>query len=454
MKKIFSFLLLALLLLLLTGCGGFEQALNLDGDTDGYTFITSRFDEPLDLALYFEKYTTARAEEFDLLVIGCDGLAARISGGDLTGCTLVYSKQFAWELRSESHPPSANIKNIAKLAVVSTSDDPRAARFISGDDVQGFTAGQLLLRNSLRALKEEGTSQQGGKSVTVYTTRWRLPLAELFGDGQDAAFCATGFNGKTVYFRTTDNCFLEFGGNQIDLLLADGQRLENLAGVMADPPGFMITEASADALRFLHQDERVMIVELDGLGYSALRLAGSKFAPFLFSLNPKPALACYPPVSSVGLAAMLTGETPDINGVQSRDDREPAAEDLFSKAEKLGKTCAYIEGAHSLIKTSLRPVLSGDDGETFQNALDAAANRPDLMFVHFHGIDEVSHEHGPYSKQVLLKIRELDGYVQSLAESFDGRLIITSDHGQHDEDGVGDHGEFLAQDMIVPYSRR
>ena len=46
----------------------------------------------------------------------------------------------------------------------------------------------------------------------------------------------------------------------------------------------------------------------------------------------------------------------------------------------------------------------------------------------------------------------IDDYVHVLAEGFDGRMIITADHGLHETpEGGGEHGVFSKEDMIVPY---
>ncbi|MCL2495492.1 MAG: alkaline phosphatase family protein [Oscillospiraceae bacterium] len=444
MKRVVSLLLAAALLLSLTACKGAVSAFSPEGDLEGYTFAAFRAGEAFDLALYFDKYIETRAQAFDLLLIAADGFAARIAGDDLTGCTLVFNRAHEWEFRSELHPPSANVRNLAAMVVVSTSDDPRAVHFIQGDKVRGITAGQLRLLDTQCALREEGTSRSNGRSVTVYTTQRRVPLADILPEG--GSFCAMGFSGETMFFRGPEDSILVCERGALDLHLADGRILRDIAGVMADPPGFLITETYHDALRALEQGRRVMIIELDGMGFDML-----PYAPHLASLSPRRALACYPPISPVGLAAMLTGETPDVHGIQGRENRALSCEDLFAAAEQLGKTCAYIEGGHTLINTSMRPDLALDDANAFTLAKDALESAPDLLFVHFHGIDEAAHAFGPHAGDTRQVVAELDGCVRSLLEGFDGRVIITADHGLHKTEGGGNHGEFLPEDMVVPY---
>jgi len=339
-RNIFVALIVALLLAF-AGCNAASApALTITGDCEGYSLTANAsLGEAIALA-------GPRAEEFDILLVGGDGLIARISGEDMDGCELVYSEENAWEVKSELHPRSVRVKELALVAVVRSASEETW--------------------NLLRLLKEEGTSTKNGRGVTVYTTR-------------------------------------------------------------------MITEAYHDALRFLGQGERVMIVELDGLGWEMLQRAE---APYMKALEPGRAMAAYPPDSKTGLAALLhiDGDT-----------------DLFTAAQALGKTCAYIEGSHVPVGSGLRPVLSISDEEVYTNAREALKDSPDLIFAHFHGIDDIAQDYGPYARETRDKIEEIDDYVRVLVEGFDGRVVITADHGLHETEEGGAHGVFLAEDMIVPY---
>jgi len=445
MKRAISFIIATALLLSLAACGGsFERVLHLEGDAEAYAFTANRYEQPIDLALCFSEQIETRAKKFDLLLVGADGLVSRISGDDLNDCALVYSREYDWEIRGEQHPPPVNIKNLISIVVVSTSDDPRTLRFLNGDDVQAITAGQLRLRDFRRVLQEEGTSNSNNRSVTVYTTQRRVPLADILPEVD--SFCAMGFSGETMFYRSIEGSYIISERNTVNLHLPDGRILRDLAGVIADPPGFLITETYHDALRFLEQGERVAVFNLDGLGWEMLQ-----YALYISSLNPRRALACYPPVSPVGLAAMVTGVTPDQNGIQSRDQRNPTREDIFAATERLGKASAYI-AYQSLIHTSLKPELALNDADAFMLAKHILEiPPPDLLFVHFKGIDATAHTFGPHANETRQIVAEIDGYVRSLMEVFDGRVIITADHGLHETDDGGNHGAFLPEDMIVPY---
>ncbi|MCL2107164.1 MAG: hypothetical protein FWH26_08960, partial [Oscillospiraceae bacterium] len=330
--------MIAALLLTLTACGvPFMGIKFITGDIE----MRGGFSPPIlgrslsleDIILMCEP----RAAEFDVLITGYDGLAVRVAGEDLSCCELVYSKDYYWELRCDSHPPSVKVKNIKEIAVLSRSEDPYAARFLSDGKAQSLTAGQLLLHGAFTALQEEGTSKLNGKSVTVYTTKRRVALSTLLPDSE--RLYAVGFDGTAAYFRGTADCYLESAGNSVDLLLADGQVIADLAGVMAEPPAFTISETAVDALHFLERGERVMVLELDSLGWEMLQRAGEEYAPFLHSLQPQKALAAFPSDSKTGIAWMTGVSAPEG--------------DLFQRAAKLGKSCVYIEGSQAFPGVSL-----------------------------------------------------------------------------------------------------
>ncbi|MEG1929855.1 MAG: alkaline phosphatase family protein, partial [Anaerovorax sp.] len=81
----------------------------------------------------------------------------------------------------------------------------------------------------------------------------------------------------------------------------------------------------------------------------------------------------------------------------------------------------------------------------------------DLTLVHFHGIDDVSHAFGPHTKEVYERVENTDKLVESLAELWNGKIIIVADHGQHTDHGSdekgrkGTHGAFQASDLFIPF---
>ena len=230
------------------------------------------------------------------------------------------------------------------------------------------------------------------------------------------------------------------------------------------------SNAYADALASLSRGEPVLIVLLDGFGYMQYEQAlADDCAPYLASLPPaQVARTYYPPISPVGLAAMVTGEGPEKNGIRERGDMNLLVKDVFSEAAEKGRTSVLIEGDIKLINTSCEPLLHVDvdgdfltDSEVFATALYEIEMGTDLIFVHFHGIDDRAHEFGPMSPEAMERVTALDAYLAEFAARFSGDIIITADHGLHettpaeaegdDMPSIGTHGADIPEDMLVPY---
>jgi hypothetical protein len=396
------------------------------------------------------KAASPRANEYSLLLVGVDGFASMIDGGDLTGCYIAYSDEYAWQCINFYHPVASRIKMLHEIVVVSgeNSADPASTGLVDSAGSRQTSTGRLRLSPFKAGLNFEGRSEINGRAVTVYTPYRRIPLGSLME--ARGMICFMSRDGSVLYERNGDAAYLEVFG-----LVLRYRDMRAVAGVMADAPMINISEVYRDALYFLERAERVLIVELDGWGWEMYLRSNQ---PYLGSLASMKTLSVFPPLSPVGLASMLTGELPVVHGIHDRTTRESAAEDIFSKAAAMGRKAIYIEGNTSLIRTSLPPILSpdlngvnGTDDEVYDNAKNAIAEAPDLLFVHFHGIDDHATTYGPYAPETLEKIAYIDGLVADLAAAWSGRIIITADHGLHQTPAGGDHGVFCAEDMLVPY---
>jgi len=211
---------------------------------------------------------------------------------------------------------------------------------------------------------------------------------------------------------------------------------------------------------------RVLLLFLDGFGY--LRYTEALDAGLIPSLAalPEPLLGLteYPPSTRVGTAALLTGASSRVNGVDGRSTRSTESETLFDVADAAGLEVVSVEGealAFNLRATEIQ--LSGDrdgnggtDDNVFANALSVLEDgMPDLFFVHFHGIDDAGHTHGIQSPEEEAKIQEVDAMVGRLLEALpeDTLTVIFADHGMHqveEEERLGNHGNLVVRDMFIP----
>jgi hypothetical protein len=210
----------------------------------------------------------------------------------------------------------------------------------------------------------------------------------------------------------------------------------------------------------------VLLLFLDGFGY--LRYGQSLeegLVPNLAGLGePLIGLTVYPPSTSVATAALLTGAEPEVSGVDQRGIRKTDAETLFDLAAAAGLRVVAVEGeALAFNLRNAETTLSGDqdgDGSTDDNVLANALavledGMPDLLYVHFHGIDDAGHTYGPSAAEEMAIIRFVDAAVGQLLQKVppDTVVILFADHGMHrvDEEGrLGNHGHLIEEDMFIP----
>jgi hypothetical protein len=212
--------------------------------------------------------------------------------------------------------------------------------------------------------------------------------------------------------------------------------------------------------------ERLVLFFLDGFGYVRYKEAiADGLIPNLESLGrPLVAVTTYPPITSVSTASLLTGATPDVHGVDQRGIRKTDTETLFDVAVSAGLRVVAVEGES--LAFALRgadPQLSADfdgngstDDNVLGNALEALrADEWDILFVHFHGIDDAGHTYGPGAPEECAAIQVEDDAVGRIMELLpQGTLVIIfADHGMHlvEEEGrLGNHGHLLERDMFIP----
>lgn len=398
------------------------------------------------------------SDDYSVVIAGDDALIAEVDR--LEGMYVTYTGSNAWEMINELHPPTSNIKRIREIWVVAGEGAANTVGIIrAGENIAAFTPGQFFMQENRTSAVFEGQSvlkQESGEfSVTAYTKRVYQELADIVPDAK--RFLVMGKDG---YGLDAGAGRIELAGNSLSYVFSNGKdRIDGLFGIIADPPAYSNMDAFQEAKNSLEAGKRTLVILVDGLGYHQYSYAKENgYAQFLSAYTEKMATSVYQPVTNAGLAAVLTGQPPNVNGVYTREYRELKVDDIFSAATQLGKTSKYIEGNINILKTSVDAVLNADrdgdgrtDREVFEASVEAVASGAELVFVHFHGVDDEGHSHGMINEYVMTKIAEVDGYVEMLAEGFNGKVIVTADHGMHDIGDGGKHGEFRYEDMFVPY---
>ena len=403
------------------------------------------------------------AAENTVVIRGSDGLLAEVDANQLQGMHVVYTAQNGWEMINDFHPPSSNIKNIAEVWVVAKHTVREiAVNVIKADEnLVSLTPGQFFMQQTAFAPLFHGESevdvQDEGYHVAVYTERRYLDVADIAPNAQSVL--VMGDEGGYAYDASPGRITLI--GNTLYYVCSDGKTsMENVRGVLIDPPSASNMDAFQEAINNVDNGVRTMVVLVDGFAYHQYTYAAENgIAPFIASLgDAKMATSVYKPVTHAGLSAMLTGQPPCDNGIYQRGMSELKVPDIFARMSALNKTSAYIEGSINIVDTSQKATLNADrdgdgltDDEVFESAMEAIASEADFLFVHFHGVDDLGHDYGDIAQPVMAKITEVDGYLQALAAEFSGRLIITTDHGMHSTADGGSHGVFRYEDIIIPY---
>ncbi len=234
---------------------------------------------------------------------------------------------------------------------------------------------------------------------------------------------------------------------------------KDIVGIYLTENYHSITDAYQHMIEYLENDEKVMTVLLDGFSYNQFKLAQEKdYIPFLSKYFKHAALSVYTPVTNAGFAAIITGQTPSVNGVHDRSVRDMKVKSIFEYTLEKDKEAVLLEGDIKILSTEIEPLLhidlngdGGTDDELYESALKALEGNYDLIFIHFHGIDDRGHTFGPYHRETMEYIKLIDQYIQELSLNWDGAIILVPDHGMHETSEGGSHGICTQSDMVVPY---
>jgi len=212
----------------------------------------------------------------------------------------------------------------------------------------------------------------------------------------------------------------------------------------------------------------VVILALDAFGLFAWNLWKAEM-PYLRSLH-----ACHsiilrsvmPSITPVNFATMVTGTDQAGHGIKARTDSF-ACETLFDTVRRSGKKSAGI-GIDDYTGTALlgrHADICGNAGEGSDDTVAdkiieiAGCDAPVFIIAQLGRVDDVFHQYGPSSSEVVPMLRDTDARLLRLVERL-GPLgygvIILADHGQHDaepgESGSlkGTHGTESPEDCLVP----
>lgn len=403
-------------------------------------------------------------ENYELILSAQDGLRAKISGDKIDKSYINFSSEHGWEAINLNHPISSNIKLIESIIVVSKDGDKKEPFTIitQNENLLIKTPGQFLSDTYNNISVFEGKSSQNleGKdySVEIFSEKKVLKPESFIDNNIEDRTIIFNEEGKTLEYN---NGYIEIKDNHLNYINpVKKESLQKIRGMVIGAPLKSNKDVYYDVLHYLENNERVLVILLDGFGYHQYEyLKENNQIPFLAKIdNVSKVITSYKPVTNTGLAAVLTGKGPAENGIYNRSFKDLKTPDIFKKATDMGLESSYVEGNIKILNTSIEPILNPDfnennttDDEVFEETKKQVNKDIDLIFTHFHGIDDSGHDYGPYGEKTIEVIKKTDSYINDLAQLWNGKIIITSDHGMHATKEGGDHGVVFYQDMFVPY---
>lgn len=475
-KKIaMSFLTALIILFLFTSCNKEQDifsSVNITGDVENqYTLedYSEEFEwnqiEKKDrkykgvLLKDLVKNSNPTSDDYSILLVGQDGLMAKLNGNELDECYIVNNEK-GWCSVTFNHPINSNIKSLESIVITNNIKDlDNSINIISNNkNIYSITPGNFLLENyKIYNYLDGETSVEQKNNIMLYKQKKVIPLNTITND-INRVLVMTRDGG---YYYSSKPGYLQLDGNKINYMLPEDRLVYyDIVGVLINPPQTSVMDTYYDTEYYLEKDEKVMIIFVDGFGYHQYKYAVKNgYAPYLASLKEaKIANTIYRPVTNAGYAAMITGKSPKENGIKDRDGRQPLVPTIFEKALEMEKKPMVVESYSCVIDTGITPILSLDnnkdnytDDEVFDNAKKALEENPDLIMVHFHGVDDAGHCFGDFDERTMDKVREVDDYIKEISLNWDGKIILTADHGMHKKGNEGTHGYFRYEDIIIPY---
>jgi predicted AlkP superfamily pyrophosphatase or phosphodiesterase len=228
-----------------------------------------------------------------------------------------------------------------------------------------------------------------------------------------------------------------------------------------EPPSL----SSGAALDVAGNVERVLVYCPDAIGTALVRDFADWFAPVLAAAPQAAALrSMVPPKTPVCFASMFTGALPTAHGIQAYERPVLGCDTLFDAVVRSGRKVALAAVKNSSVDLIFRrrPLdyfSEAYDPEVTARALDLIhKDRHDLTVVYHQEYDDCLHRTTVRSEPALAAARHhIEAFVdlaQAAARAWHDRpyaIMFCPDHGGHDADGRGTHGDDIPDDMEITH---
>lgn len=400
-----------------------------------------------------------------IYLVGNDGFTSSFPAEGLENSYIFFSAQNGWEAVNLKHPINSNVKMLKEIVVIAKECPPHFGITLIKPDKELFriTPGQLYKRDWLDYPYVEGQAvvENEGISYTsaVYTRRKVFRLADFIPIDEGSRMLVMGVAGEHRFLENRG--FFELKDNYISYLQLDDRNcVDKVAGVIINPPPSSIMDAFYDARRYLENNEKVLMIIIPGLTNQVYSDALAKGGlPFLknagVALN---ASGVYPLEKQVWLGAIVSGKSPEENGITSVQDQELKAPTLFAVARQLKKPALLLQPAGRQLNTEIKALPVNDqnasgtaDDELYTLSLNHLDQGYDLIMLCFEGIASRHKNQDEGAESTLAAVKAIDSYLQGIAGKWPGQIIITATPGT--DTGESSRFDFNADTVFVPYWR-
>lgn len=347
-------------------------------------------------------------------------------------------------IQGDSIPATLKINHPIGAILYSAENSFKKIPIIIGRQNRNISLDYLVREYFLAFDEFKGESQKGGIQIQVWQTKPPLPLLIFLKNGPIIGNLEQSANG-----RLTKN-FEKFDARLIPNII------DQLAGGWLFPPGIGNNHITYEIVKWLQQGP-LLVEYWDGLGW---RLFEESFLSDKIKGRIDRAeigYSMFPPVTETNYRAMVSGGLVEIAGKRH----------LFDCLDSLRISYQVLEGEKLIFPIQGNVQLhTGQTPETkdekvYQSALARISQSPPaLLFLHYHGLDDLAHTFGPYGARSIDHLRKLWQWHLELRRRWTGNLLIISDHGSHaisaddnyrkNQDDHGTHGKFIFEDMAIP----
>lgn len=376
----------------------------------------------------------------NLLIVTKDAIAVELSSEYINELNLIYENDKKWNTGSETLPITTNLKDIAFIAVESSYDKYRLALFTQTENQEHITPYQKIKSE----YKLVGTSTLNNRSITKYAKKDKKGhILSIKNSSMSDTLLIIHTSGKEKLI-TRENLLKSIKFHNTHWSLKNTPT-DTITIIWDKYPRNSIKDVYTK-LKEVNSDNPLMCIFVDGLGVNIIENAKShNKIGFFEKYNFLSARTVYPPKTKY--AYFVVGNPLHLN--ESDQKMKTIFSNLkLNQVEIIEEEKTYYPSKYPITLNTDKNQNGTKDDEIYHTALNKLSQQDiELLFVHFHSIDDIAHKFGPYSIQTLNQIEYVSNFVFDLTQKWGKDFIIFSDHGLHSVDNYGTHGINLLEDM-------